>query len=377
MVAKNPGPGGPAASVIRAPEAPTGQGGRGPGRFVRPATRLPEQLRHLRTPKPWLVAATLALLAVFAWLVFDYVRLRAEHRRMGERVAEMAERAFTREEVQTQLARDLASTRGSVRVLLRERTLGRALLEEHRGDICLVHVSYRYVDRGTGAPMRIQREGGSTVLVHDVFGTAFAVAPDVVMSNRHVLEPWWRNPEAQTNQEGGFVPRRTAMRAFCPGRDAPLDLELLEVDPSEDLATARLEGARLTALPIASTDTALLSGTSTFLLSYPTGLEAALARVSEPQRSGLYPLLRSNPAALADTLLTRGLIQPLLTYGRIGEVSPDRITFDAPSARGASGGPLFDSQGEVVGVNSEVLRGFSAANFAVPIRLGDPILPGS
>jgi hypothetical protein len=323
------------------------------------------------------VVLALALLAVFAWLVVDYLRLRSEHRRMGERVAEMAERAFSREEVQTQLARDLASTQGTVRRLMRERTLGRALLEEHRGDICLVHVSYRYVDRRTGAPMRIQREGGATVIVHDVFGTAFAVAPDVVLSNRHVLEPWWQNSEARAKELEGFLPRRTAMRAFCPGRFEPAALEILEVSPSRDLATARIAGGGLDPLPVATNDGALLAGTSTFLLSYPTGLDAALARVPEPDRSRLYPLLRTNPAVLADTLQARELIQPLITYGRIGEVAPERITFDAPSAQGASGGPLFDSQGDVVGVNSEVLRGFSAANFAIPIRLGDPILPES
>jgi hypothetical protein len=165
------------------------------------------------------------------------------------------------------------------------------------------------------------------------------------------------------------------MRAFCPGRSGPLDLELLDVSPSRDLATARVPEGGLDPLPIATDDSAVLPGTSTFLLSYPTGLDAALARVSEPERSRLYPLLRTNPAALADTLQARELIQPLITYGRIGEVAPERITFDAPSARGASGGPLFDSQGDVVGVNSEVLRGFSAANFAIPIRSRDPMLP--
>jgi hypothetical protein len=337
--------------------------------------RFPEHLHRLRTPRPWLVVLCLAFLAVFIWLVVDYLRLRSEHRRMGARVAEMAERAFSREEVQTQLARDLATTQGSVRRLLRERTLGRALLEQHRDDICLVHVSYRYVDRRTGAPMRLDRAGGGTVIVHDVFGTGFAIARDVLLSNRHVLEPWWQNSEALAKEEEGFLPRRTSMRAFCPGRSGPLDLELLDVSPSRDLATARVPEGGLDPLPIATDDSAVLPGTSTFLLSYPTGLDAALARVSEPERSRLYPLLRTNPAALADTLQARELIQPLITYGRIGEVAPERITFDAPSARGASGGPLFDSQGDVVGVNSEVLRGFSAANFAIPIRSRDPMLP--
>ncbi|MFN2432635.1 MAG: serine protease [Gemmatimonadota bacterium] len=346
-------------------------------------TRFPVTLRsrwrdRWRTPRPWIVVTVLAGCGLIAWLVADYARVRRESVRLEQRLERLEARGLTREELQTQLARELARTRATVRGLVRERSLGRTLLEEHAGEVCLVHVTYRYVDERTGVPMRVSRPGGegSVVIVHDVFGTGFPVAPGVLLSNRHVLQPWWQSPEAETSAREGFVARALALRALCPGEDRPLPLALRATSPTLDLATASFPGGALDPLPIAPAEREVRSGFSIFLLGYPTGLRAALARASEADRRALLPLLERDPGAVADSLLAHGQLQPLLTFGRVNEVHGDRITFDAPTARGSSGGPLFNVRGEVIGVSSELLRGFAGANFAIPLQEGDPLLSG-
>ncbi len=322
------------------------------------------------------VAAVLAALAGIAWLLVDYVQVRRAQARLADRMSRVEAGSFTREEFQTRMAEELAHTRATVTSLVRERSLGRSLLEAHASQVCLVHVAYRYVDARTGSPMALVRpgRGGEVVLIHDVFGTAFPVGPRVLLSNRHVLEPWWQSPEAETQEQQGFVPQRISMRAFCPAATEPIPIELRDVSPTADLATARLKRGELEPLPIAPPDQPLHSGFTVFLLGYPTGLEAALARAPEREQRELLPLLRRAPGELADSLLVRGIIQPLLTYGRISEVRSEQITFDAPTAQGSSGGPLFNLRGEVVGVSSAILPGFAAANFAIPLDTRNPLV---
>jgi hypothetical protein len=331
-------------------------------------------MAHLR--RTLAAVCILGLLGLGGWLVADNLRLHRETDRLAARLRQLESRGLTREEVQTQLAQDLAYTRATVSNLVRERSLGRALLDEHASQVCLIHVAYRYVDKRTGLPMVMSRpgRGGAVVLVHDVFGTGFPVAPNVLLSNRHVLQPWWQNPEAEAKIREGFVPRTMGMRALCPAARSPLPIELLETSPDLDLATARAGWGELTPLAVAPPDREVLSGFTVFLLGYPTGLDAALARAPESRQQSLLPLLRKAPGALADSLLQEGLIRPFLTHGRVSEIRPGQITFDAPTARGSSGGPLFNLRGEVIGVTTALLPGFSAANFAIPLDSSNPLL---
>jgi hypothetical protein len=345
----------------------------GPGahRRLRPMSDLTP-----RVSRAFALVGTLALTGVAVWLLADNFRLHRQSDRLAARLRQVEARGDSREEVQTRLAEDLAYTRATVSNLVRERSLGRALLEEHGGQVCLLHVAYRYVDARTGAPMTVARpgRGGTVILVHDVFGTGFPVGSHLLLSNRHVLEPWWQNPEAEAKGRQGFVPRTIAMRALCPAMPEPVPIELLDRSPDLDLATARVLQGEMTPVPVAPPEREVLSGFTVFLLGYPTGLDAALARAPEKRQEILFPLLRTAPGALADSLLQQGLIQPFLTHGRVSEVRPGQITFDAPTARGSSGGPLFNLRGEVIGVTTALLPGFSAANFAIPLDSSNSLL---
>jgi S1-C subfamily serine protease len=78
-----------------------------------------------------------------------------------------------------------------------------------------------------------------------------------------------------------------------------------------------------------------------------------------------------------DELARRHLIRPVVTQGHIGDVLPDKIIYDAQTSTGGSGGPLFNSEGKVIGINFAMVRDFGGSNFAIPIGYGKSLLkPG-
>ena len=78
--------------------------------------------------------------------------------------------------------------------------------------------------------------------------------------------------------------------------------------------------------------------------------------------------------ALLGFLAETKRIQPLTTQGNITDLDVRRIAYDARTAEGGSGAPLFGPSGRVIGVNFAVFTENQASNFAVPIRFSVPLL---
>ena len=151
----------------------------------------------------------------------------------------------------------------------------------------------------------------------------------VVVTNNHVVE-------------GGrkFTVDLTDGRIF--------DAVLVGSDKATDLAVLRIEadGAALglTQIEVANSD-ALRTGDLAFAVGYPLGL---------------------------DQTLTMGVISGLGRSG-MGDRIEDYIQTDAAVNSGNSGGPLLDSRGRLIGVNTSILSGGGGGNdgiaFAVPSRI--------
>jgi len=73
-------------------------------------------------------------------------------------------------------------------------------------------------------------------------------------------------------------------------------------------------------------------------------------------------------------LASQNLIRPTTTQGHIGDVLKDKIVYDAATTSGGSGGPLFNRNGKVIGVNFAILNGFGGSNLAVPVRYADELV---
>lgn len=161
-------------------------------------------------------------------------------------------------------------------------------------------------------------QGGSGVIIDAANG--------IIVTNHHVID-------------GG----RTFTIDLPDGRF--LDAELVGADEDTDIAVLRVHGSGLTQVAQVDSDD-LRTGDLAFAVGYPLGL---------------------------DQTLTMGVISGLNRTGR-GDTIEDYIQTDAAVNSGNSGGPLLDSRGRLIGINTSILSGGMGGGndgiaFAVPTRI--------
>ncbi len=94
---------------------------------------------------------------------------------------------------------------------------------------------------------------------------------------------------------------------------------------------------------------------------------------SDELEVGDWVIAIGNPFGLSHTV-TKGIVS---AKGRVIGSGPydDFIQTDAPINFGNSGGPLFNLNGEIVGINTAIISGGQGIGFAVPINMVKAILP--
>jgi hypothetical protein len=83
---------------------------------------------------------------------------------------------------------------------------------------------------------------------------------------------------------------------------------------------------------------------------------------------------RRDDMGAANELAALSLIRPSATCGHLGDVVGDKLIYDAPTAHGGSGGPVFDSRGQVIGINSAYLDGFSGGTLGISVQALRPLI---
>jgi serine protease Do len=130
----------------------------------------------------------------------------------------------------------------------------------------------------------------------------------------------------------------------------------------------------LTSMVLQSFDANPVSGGPVVLLGYPTALNAILARAGAETLQSIATATKGDPKEVMEELARRNLIRPVTTQGHIGDVLPDKIVYDAQTTSGGSGGPLFNNEGKVMGINFAMVREFGGSNFAIPVNYGMSLL---
>jgi hypothetical protein len=171
-------------------------------------------------------------------------------------------------------------------------------------------------------------------------GSGFAVAPNLIITNAHVVEPARQDGHVRI----GVVPSEGKSGAFA---------KIIAIAPDKDLALLQLtEPGSLTAATLFTG--AVTDGQDVFAVGYPGNVD------------------------LAQGLNVGDIVSPTTPVKTRGNVSSGRsskafetILHTAPLGAGNSGGPLLDECGRVLGANSfgtETTAGDSEFYFAVSTR---------
>ena len=162
-------------------------------------------------------------------------------------------------------------------------------------------------------------------------GSGFVVDPSgIIITNNHVI--------AEADEITVILSDGTRLKAEVLGRDAKTDLAVLRVEPAKDLPFVKLGD-------------------------------------SDESRVGDWVMAIGNPFGLGGSV-TAGIISARSRNINAGPYD-DFIQTDASINRGNSGGPLFNMDGEVIGVNTAIFSpsgGSVGIGFAIAANLAKPVI---
>ena len=175
-------------------------------------------------------------------------------------------------------------------------------------------------------------------------GSGFLFTPDgYLLSNSHVAR-------AGQKVDSGKTPKGSWEVSLADGRS--FAARWVGDDPDTDLAVLQIDSQSLGALTHAELGTTqdLLRGEIAIAIGNPMGFEHTV---------------------------TSGIVSALGRSMRssTGRLIPNVIQTDAALNPGNSGGPLLNARGQVIGVNTAIIRGAQALCFAVAIDIAKWVIP--
>ena len=270
------------------------------------------------------------------------------------------------------------------------------IIQAYEPSVCLIHVVLGFREHTTG--LRLRYAGmtstgepetdehnnplvcltGNGPEVHlDVFGTGFLVSDTGrILTNHHVAEPWWQNDDLKEMLDQGVEPVIAEMTAYFPGITNGVAVNTEKISSAADVAVVKgnVSGLGIKQVALADGRRSAVSGGPVVLLGYPTALDAILARAGTETLQSIANASKGDPKRVMEELARRHLIRPVTTQGHIGDVLADKIVYDAQTTSGGSGGPLFNNEGKVIGINFAMVREFGGSNFAIPVGYGKSLL---
>ena len=294
------------------------------------------------------------------------------------------------------LQNQLTAVEGRLQKLETEGKFAQAIIQSYEPSVCLIHVMLAFRDRTTGLRLRyagmtasgepttdehnnplVSVTGNGPELHLDALGTGFlASASGQILTNHHVAEPWWQNDDLKEIVDQGLEPVVAEMTAYFPGIPHGIAITTEKISSAADVAVVKGNVSELGIKKIALADGrgSTVSGGAVVLLGYPTALDAILARAGAETLQSIATASKGDPKQVMEELARRKLIRPITTQGHIGDVLPDKIVYDAQTTSGGSGGPLFNNEGKVIGINFAMVREFGGSNFAIPVGYGRSLL---
>ena len=184
-----------------------------------------------------------------------------------------------------------------------------------------------------------RRGGGSQPQTREAqsLGSGFIISADgFVVTNNHVVSPSGR---ATVEEITVTMPDGTEYEAELVGADAQSDLAVLKISRAQPFPFVEFGDSR-------------------------------------QARPGDWVVAIGNPFGLGGTV-TSGIVSAIQRNTGSGGAYDRYIQTDASINRGNSGGPLFDMQGNVIGINNAIFSpsgGSVGIGFAIPAEIAEPIV---
>ncbi len=366
--------------------------------FLREFTR--ELVREIN-PSTKLITLAIAIALVSGILYIGFAMYK-ELQRSRNLIAEQGAQLSQMKNQGARINEQLSDIERSTKEIRDSLSLAVKLRSDFGGGVCLIAGSYYFVEAGTGRPLRypeaqmnesggaVQSGGETTVLTpegraaiaeYEFVGTGFYVGNGFVLTNRHIAQPWTADDRAQsfTSSVRG-QPRLKKLMAYFPDFQGPIPLKFKASAQRDDLSVCVLDRPEaptgLPVLPLETEADAVAVGKTVVMMGYPSGPDRLLALLDDAESRGIQQRYGSLDALLGFLAETKR-IQPLTTQGSITDLDVRRIAYDARTAEGGSGAPLFGPSGRVIGVNFAVFTESQASNFAVPVRFAITLLERS
>jgi S1-C subfamily serine protease len=357
--------------------------------FLREFTR--ELVREIKpSTKLVTLAIALALVGGVLYIGFSMFKEIQRSRRLIDdqraQLASMKDQVLKTNDTLTDLGRSNKEIRDSLSLAVKLRS-------DYGSGVCLIAGSFYFVESGTGRPLRypeaqmsesggtvqssgdpqtLTPEGKAAIAEFEFVGSGFYVGDGFVVTNRHIAQPWIADDRAQSLLGSATgQPRLKKLNAYFPDYPQPIGLKFRLAGQRDDLAVCSLDTkeipTQIPVLPLEIDEKAVEVGKTVVMMGYPSGPDRLLALLDDAESRGIQQRYGSLDSLLGYLAQNRR-IQPLTTQGNITDLDVRRIAYDARTAEGGSGAPLFGPSGRVIGVNFAVFTENQASNFAVPIR---------
>src|SRR3984957_15228086 len=180
----------------------------------------------------------------------------------------------------------LKQTDSRIGKLESESRIAQEIVRDYSSSVCLIYAIVVFHDRKSGArlnfagidangnpvadakgnPLVTTEGGGRPVYLH-VFGSGFLIDnAGHILTNHHVLQPWWHNAQAIPVPSDTFEPTLESVWAYFPGSEAPLPLHVQGFSEDSDLGMASVDLPASHPRPVTIEQQVAISGSPVVLI---------------------------------------------------------------------------------------------------------------